>query len=573
VYVCRETKPKVQKIDAFLSAGRTCNVDRATKMNDKIAMMIVKDLRPISFVEGSGFKDLMAFCEPGYNMPGRTFFTAKLETMQAELKDSLKATLASTKFVAVTSDIWTSATNESYVSVTVHYIDNSWVLCSRVLAVMPIEDRHTGDNIVKWLLDVVAQYDMSPSKVSAIVHDNGSNMVAAAKKLEALHGWSSVRCVAHTIQLVVHAVLQSATISDTLTSARRVVEYFKRSALATSLLHAKQEQMSVPDHQMIMDVSTRWNSTLYMIDRLLEQRWPVSAVLSDKSHKCQNLSEIQWETLSTVKSLLQPFEAATVFISGDKYVTASAVVSVIHALRVKMEPAPDDAAYVKQLKDIALRELIDRWPLELDQVTGDNRKLFSVVLKSAALDPRFKFNCLSPETARYVRSELAAEAMQYVARTEVVDLPVDNEVTVTASERPSTSADHDYSCTAVASTSREQSMAAAMDSLFGGDDVVLPDPAPDDDAVSSVDDQIGSLFREARLSRQQCPLQWWKTNSARYRLLVPLAIKYLCIPGSSTPSERTFSVAGLTLNRLRSALSPEHVNMLVVMHANTDLLE
>ena len=37
MYVCRETKPKVQKIDAFLSAGRTCNVDRATKMNDKIA--------------------------------------------------------------------------------------------------------------------------------------------------------------------------------------------------------------------------------------------------------------------------------------------------------------------------------------------------------------------------------------------------------------------------------------------------------------------------------------------------------------------------------------------------------
>jgi len=82
-----------------------------------------------------------------------------------------------------------------------------------------------------------------------------------------------------------------------------------------------------------------------------------------------------------------------------------------------MEPALDDVAYVKQLKDIASRQLIERWPLELDQVTNDNRKLFSVVLKSAALDPRFKFNCLSPETARYVCSELAAEAIQYVTKT------------------------------------------------------------------------------------------------------------------------------------------------------------
>lgn len=573
MYTCRETKPKLQKIDAFLSAGRTCNVDRTTKLNDKIAMMIVKDLRPISFVEGKGFKDLMAFCEPGYNMPGRTFFTAKLETMQAKLKDSLKGALASTKFVAVTSDIWTSCTNDSYLSVTVHYIDDHWVLCNRVLAVMPIEDRHTGDNIMKWLLDVIAQYDLSPSKVSAIIHDNGSNMVAAAKKLEALHGWSSVRCVAHTIQLVVNVVLQSAGICDTLNSARRIVEYFKRSALATTMLHAKQEQMSVPDHQMIMDVSTRWNSTLYMIDRLLEQRWPVSAVLSDKSHKCQSLSESQWEMLSTLKSLLEPFEAATVFISGVKYVTASAVVSVVHALRAKMEPTPDDVAYVKQLKEIASRQLIERWPLELDQVTGDNRKLFSVVLKSAALDPRFKFNSLKPETARYVRSEMAAEAIQYITRTDVLDLPVDNEVTVTASERPSTSTDHDYSAAAVASTSSEHSMAAAIDSLFGDDDVVPPVTMPGDDAVSSVDDQLGSLLREVCLSRQQCPLEWWKTNSARYGHLVPLALKYLCIPGSSTPSERTFSVAGLTLNKLRSALSPEHVDMLVVMHANTDLLD
>ena len=68
---------------------------------------------------------------------------------------------------------------------------------------------------------------------------------------------------------------------------------------------------------------------------------------------------------------------------------------------------------------------------------------------------------------------------------------------------------------------------------------------------------------------------WWRSgnkkrtqNVSEYMLvlalcLVPLALKYLCKSGSSKPSERTFSVAGLTLNRLRSALSPEHVDMLV----------
>jgi len=89
----------------------------------------------------------------------------------------------------------------------------------------------------------------------------------------------------HTIWLVVNSVLQSGCISDTHISAHSIVEYFKRSTVATTVLHAKQEQMPVPDQQMIMDVSTQWNSTLYMTERLLEQRWPVCAVLSDKSHK------------------------------------------------------------------------------------------------------------------------------------------------------------------------------------------------------------------------------------------------------------------------------------------------
>jgi len=174
----------VQKIDAFQSAGRTCGINRGNKLNDMIAMTIVKDLRPITVVEGAGFKELMEFSEPGYTMPGRTFFTSKLENMQTDLKDSLKATLASTKFVAITSDIWTSATIESYVSVTVHYTDNNWALCNCVLAVMLTEDRHTGDNIANWLLDSIAQYDLTPSKVCATVHDNGSNMFPQRRSLK-----------------------------------------------------------------------------------------------------------------------------------------------------------------------------------------------------------------------------------------------------------------------------------------------------------------------------------------------------------------------------------------------------
>jgi len=107
------------------------------------------------------------------------------------------------------------------------------------------------------VLETIEEFGVLPSKVVAMVHDNGSNIVAAVKKIAAQHHWVSVRCAAHSLQLVVNAALKcDATISDSLAAARHVVEYFNRSALATSLLHGKQQQMSVSEHQLVIVVPT-----------------------------------------------------------------------------------------------------------------------------------------------------------------------------------------------------------------------------------------------------------------------------------------------------------------------------
>ena len=64
------------------------------------------------------------------------------------------------------------------------------------------------------------------------------------------------------------------------------------------------------------------------------------------------------------------------------------------------------------------------------------------------------------------------------------------------------------------------------------------------------------------------PLGWWKTNSDRYPKLA-LAAKYcLCIPATSTPSERIFSTAGYIVNKNRSCLLPENVDKLVFLAQN-----
>ena len=63
-------------------------------------------------------------------------------------------------------------------------------------------------------------------------------------------------------------------------------------------------------------------------------------------------------------------------------------------------------------------------------------------------------------------------------------------------------------------------------------------------------------------------LEWWKKNELFFPRLSILAKKYLCIPASSTPSERIFSLCGTLVSKKRSRLSPSKVGLLVFLNKN-----
>ena len=95
-------------------------------------MMIAKDMLPISFVEGEGFREFMAFVEPEYTVPSRKTVTSRLEKLFDDGASDLRTQLASAKKVSLTTDSWTALTTESYLTITAHYIHN-WEVHSAVL--------------------------------------------------------------------------------------------------------------------------------------------------------------------------------------------------------------------------------------------------------------------------------------------------------------------------------------------------------------------------------------------------------------------------------------------------------
>ncbi|CAF0985540.1 unnamed protein product, partial [Didymodactylos carnosus] len=62
---------------------------------------------------------------------------------------------------------------------------------------------------------------------------------------------------------------------------------------------------------------------------------------------------------------------------------------------------------------------------------------------------------------------------------------------------------------------------------------------------SSMSTELTEYLAENELRQQTCPLVWCGQNKLRFPTIAKIATKYLCVPATTTPSERVFSISSL----------------------------
>ncbi len=502
-----------------------CDKGRAEKMTQLIAEMTAEDLLPISFVEGEGFKRLMNYVKPHYTVPSRKTVTARIDALYEKCACSLKDSLSKPARVAITTDSWTSLTAESYMTLTCHYI-NEWKIHNAVLETRGFEERHTAVNIANYLKDATEKWLLSSEKVMACVHDNAANMVLANRSL-----WESVPCFAHTLQLAINEGFNVATVKNVIAASSRLVSHFHHSTVATAALRQKQQEQNIPDHKLIQHCRTRWNSVCDMFERLLEQRWAVCAVQSDRNvtkladARTLDLKDEHWQTVEELTPVLKSLKCATTTMCSETHVSSSMVYPITHSLITRhLNTQRSESPRVSEFKNAVAESLKRR----IVAVVEDAEKVY-LPLIAAALDPRHKH-------LKFLETELRERVKENLKQLcETIPNPV----------RPIQS---------------KPDSATALDTLFG-EDYGTSD-------VSPHDTEIESYFREPCISVNQDPLLWWKVNESRFAKLSTLAQWYLAVPATSVPAERVFSTAGLIVNRLRTRLSSEHVDRLIFLNKN-----
>ena len=101
----------------------------------------------------------------------------------------------------------------------------------------------------------------------------------------------------------------------------------------------------------VQDVSTRWSSTLNMIQRLLANKDAVIQSLALHRHNVIPLAGSEWNKLSGIQKLLEPCEKASKILGGEKYVTISVVLPILAYLRREMTTTDDDPGYARKFKE------------------------------------------------------------------------------------------------------------------------------------------------------------------------------------------------------------------------------
>ncbi|MBN3273428.1 ZBED1 protein, partial [Polyodon spathula] len=345
---CKSTYTRRTNQPVIVSHSSLMAKDEWEKCTAKLAAMCAFDLRPISIVEGTGFKEFIKELNPLYEVPDRATVAHFVRLQYEEEKQTLREKLANQVGMAFTLDLWVSVATEAYVTVTTHFLDENWEL---------------------------------------------NNCILATKELSIRGAFDEVRAL-----------------SDTIAAAKMLVAYFHGSASATLELQSQQKQLELSEHILITDCTSRWNTTFDMFECLVRERLNIHAVLNcpevTKPSDAMNLtlSDSQWDIIEAMVPVLRPLHVATRIMCSQEYPTLSGVYPILCSLKNQhLRVKETDIEAVADFKRIVVSVL------EMCYNTADEVLCQDPALICTFLDPRYKsLLFLKPSQREAVRAQVVS---------------------------------------------------------------------------------------------------------------------------------------------------------------------
>jgi hypothetical protein len=300
--------------------------------------MLITDELPFAFAERLGFRKFMSKACPRFGVPSRRTATRDVVSAYNNEKEKLKEFFKKNcQRVCLTTDTWTSSHQQSYMCVTAHFVDESWVLQKRIIGFFMVKG-HRADDIGKDMEKCLAEWGLD--KVFTITVDNASANNGAVSYMAKVTNKSKtsileskllhMRCAAHIVNLIVQEGLKELDIS--IKRVRAAVKFIKSSPSRIAKFKKCAELEKVNTKAFLaLDVVTRWNSTYNMLKVAVAYEKVFERYAEDDPYYAIDLNgekqpgvpdSDDWASAAKMAEFLEHFHKLTIRVSATLRPTA-----------------------------------------------------------------------------------------------------------------------------------------------------------------------------------------------------------------------------------------------------------
>ncbi|KAI7789674.1 putative zinc finger BED domain-containing protein 1-like [Triplophysa rosa] len=307
---------------------------------------------------------------PKYTPPSRdTLSNVLIPAWYKVEKANLIMQLTTVGKLALTSDSWTSLSQDHYLTVTAHYILEGETR-QKVLTTKAVYEAQTGPIVAEEISEVLQEFGIM-DKIVAVTVDNTANMDVAIKRLQFI----KLGCFAHTLNLGAQSIHSVASVANWTAKIQNIVVWMRRSSMAKTVLREKQQ----------------------VLKRFLEQYPAIQAASLDQRlrkpmdrDRPARLTEEDFRKGEDFVHRMRILYTSTLCVSYEKSPTCGQVLPILQKLEKHFTVVEDDTVFVSSIKQAVWQNLSKRY--QRDDIR-------SFLEEATALDPRFKHKVEDSSTA------------------------------------------------------------------------------------------------------------------------------------------------------------------------------
>lgn len=376
-------------------------------LNALIARWVCKHYHPLGITENRELQDIIGYAlslRKRIALPSQNVVRASVESLTAKTRlDMLRQFSNEMMFFAMATEVWTTADNEAFLSISIHYNTDKFERRHFTLDVREYNGPLTADAkrelldalLSRWNLDsrYLCSMMWQPYPTSGFPshygNSNSGSNINRNYEIGMVHT-QQTEGVAHAFQLILAPLLHNrrALAADNMRNffhdnmvnqtidcmplecqrgaafVRTQVEFFRelaqfftshpRAVARLSKFIAGTTSPHHHAHRLVTDVKGNWVSTLDMLKRLLRKKRAIHEFYayldthegSLEFQNCGNFprrapTRAQWCALECILQLLQPFESVAGAIGKEKYATLALSLPLLQFLKRDLEKKND----------------------------------------------------------------------------------------------------------------------------------------------------------------------------------------------------------------------------------------